>query len=137
MVYSIVVFSMLCASHQVTLNCSTNTSVHVNLHCHTLCSHSLYTISNAWWKTFEMIIFALVINWFPWQPPPTDSLKQFSLKSLLHFSNLPTMLHMEMRLCTHVYRCFHDNRQQKMPSGTFPHNYFFTSQTRKPCNAWK
>ena len=25
----------------------------------------------------------------------------------------------------------------KMASGTFSHNYFFTSQTCKPCNAWK
>ena len=42
-------------------------------------------------------------KWFPWQQPTTNSLRQFSLKSLLHFSNLPTMVHMEMKLCAHMY----------------------------------
>ena len=73
---------------------------------------------------------------FPWQQPTIISLRKFSLKSLLHFSNLPTMVHMEMKLCAYVFHCFHNNPQQKMPSGTFPYNYFFTSQTSKPCNAW-
>ena len=45
----------------------------------------------------------MTLNWFPWQPPTTNSLRQFSLKSLLHFSNLPTMVHMEMKLCAHVH----------------------------------
>ena len=31
-----------------------------------------------------------------------------------------------------VFKCFHDDYQQKMPSGTFPYNYFFTSQTCTP-----
>ena len=44
--------------------------------------------------------------------------------------------HGDETLCAYVFHCFHDNRQQKMPSGTFPYNYFFTSQTCKPCNAW-
>ena len=139
-------------------------------------------------------------------------------KSLLHSSNLPTMVHMEMKLCAHMYfivsmttvnkkcpqalfpittssllklanhamhgaetwyacvfehfhdnhwpkiasgtfsssllklahhtmhggetryacvfQCFHDNHWQKIASGTFPYNYFFISQTCKPCNAW-
>ena len=35
--------------------------------------------------------------------PTTNSLKQFSLKSLLHISYLPTMVHMEMKLCAHMY----------------------------------
>ena len=30
---------------------------------------------------------------------------------------------------TCVFEHFHDNHEQKMASGTFPHNYFFTSQT--------
>ena len=37
---------------------------------------------------------------------------------------------------TCVFKCFHDDHEQKIPSGTFPYNYFFTSQTCKPCNAW-
>ena len=45
----------------------------------------------------------MTLNWFPWQLPTTDSLRQFSLKSLLHLSNLPTIVHMEMKLCVHVY----------------------------------
>ena len=45
--------------------------------------------------------------------------------------------HGDEYLCAYIFHCFHDNRQQKMPSGTFPYNYFFTSQTCKPCNAWK
>ena len=35
-----------------------------------------------------------------------------------------------------VFQCFHDNHQ-KMTSGSFPYKYFFTSQTCKPCNAWR
>ena len=34
-----------------------------------------------------------------------------------------------------VFQRFHDDHEQKMASGTFPYNYFFTSQTSKPCNA--
>ena len=48
-------------------------------------------------------ITPMTLNLFPWQPLTTDSLRQLSLKSLLHFSNLPTILHMEMKLCAHVY----------------------------------
>ena len=90
-------------------------------------------------STHTYYITPMTLNWFPWQPPTTDSLRQFSLKSLLPFSNLPTIVHMEMKLCVHVYifHCFHDNPQQKMASGTFPYTYFLTSQTCKPCNAWK
>ena len=39
----------------------------------------------------------------PWQPPTTKSLRQFSLKPFLHFSNLPTTVHMEMKHCVHRY----------------------------------
>ena len=35
-----------------------------------------------------------------------------------------------------VFQRFHDDHEQKMASGTLPYNYFFTSQTSKPCNAW-
>ena len=88
-------------------------------------------------STHTYYITPMTPNLFPWQPPKTDSLRQFSLKSILHFSNLPTMLHMEMRLCAHVYFVVSMTTvNKKMPSGTFPHNYFFTSQTCKPCNAW-
>ena len=78
------------------------------------------------------------LNWFPWQQPTTNSLRQFSLKSFLHFSNLPTIVHMEMKLCAYVYFIVSMTTvNKKIPSGTFPYNYFFTSQTCKPCNALK
>ena len=31
-----------------------------------------------------------------------------------------------------VFQRFHDNHEQKIALGTFPYNYFFTSQTCKP-----
>ena len=54
-------------------------------------------------STHTYYITPITHKWFPWQPPTKNSLRQFSLKSLLHFSNLPTMLHMEMKLCAHMY----------------------------------
>ena len=54
-------------------------------------------------STHTYYITPMTLNLFPWQPPTTESLRQLSLKSLLHFSNLPTMVHMEMKLCAHVY----------------------------------
>ena len=57
------------------------------------------------------------------------------ISSLLKLANYSA--HGDETLCACVFHCFHDNRQQKMPSGTFPYNYFFTSQTCKPCNSWK
>ena len=54
-------------------------------------------------STHTYYITLMTLNWFPWQPPTTDSLRQLSLKSLLHFSNLPTMVHMEMKLRAHMY----------------------------------
>ena len=36
------------------------------------------------------------------------------------FSNLPTIVQMEMKLCACVFHCFHDNRQQKCPHTLFP-----------------
>ena len=54
-------------------------------------------------STHTYYITPMTLNLFPWQPPTTDSLRQFSLKSLLHFSNLPTIVHMEMKLCAHVH----------------------------------
>ena len=85
-------------------------------------------------STHTYYITPMTLNWFPWQPPTIDSLRQFSLKSLLPFSNLYTnySVHGDETLCACVFHCFHDNRQQKMPSGTFPYNYFFTSQTCTP-----
>ena len=128
-------------------------------------------------STHTYYVTPMTHKWFPWQQPTTISLRKFSLKSLLHFSNLPTMVHMEMKLCAHTYfivsittvnkkfpqalfpittssllklanygahgdetlcayvfHCFHYNGQQKIPSGTFPYNYFFTSQTCTPYN---
>ena len=118
-------------------------------------------------------------KWFPWQQPTTISLRKFSLKSLLHFSNLPTMVHMEMKLartyfivsmttinkkCPQVlfpittssllklanhamdgaetwYACYLSvsmmTINKKWPQDTFEYNYFFTSQTCTPCNAWR
>ena len=54
--------------------------------------------------------------------------------SLLKLANYSA--HGDETLCAYVFHCFHDNHQQKMSSGTFPYNYFFTSQTCKPCNGW-
>ena len=50
-------------------------------------------------STHTYYITPMTLNLFPWQPPATDSLRQLSLKSLLHFLNLPTIVHMEMKLC--------------------------------------
>ena len=36
-----------------------------------------------------------------------------------------------------VFERFHDNHEQKIASGTFSCNYFFTSQTCSPYNAWR
>ena len=111
-------------------------------------------------STHTYYITPMTLNWFLWQPPTTDSLRQFSLKSLLPFSNLPTIVHMEMKLHAHVYsmttvnkkcpqalfpittssllklanqtmhggktwyacvfKCFHDDHQQKMAQALFP-----------------
>ena len=54
-------------------------------------------------STHTYYITPMTHKWFPWQQPTTISLRKFSLKSLLHFSNLPTMVHMEMKLCAHTY----------------------------------
>ena len=63
----------------------------------------------------------ITLNWFPWQPPTTNSFRQFSLKSLLHFSNLPTMVHMEMKLCAHVYFIVSMTTvNKKCPQALFP-----------------
>ena len=131
-------------------------------------------------STHTYYVTPMTHKWFPLQQPTTNSLRQFSLKSLLHFSNLPTMVHMEMKLCAHTYfivsmttvnkKCpqalfpittssllklanyamhgaetwyacvferFHNNHEQKIASGTFSCNYFFTSQTYTPYNAWR
>ena len=48
--------------------------------------------------------------------------------SLLKLANY--CAHGDETLCACVFHCFHDNRQQKIPSGTFPYNYFFTSQIK-------
>ena len=122
-------------------------------------------------STHTYYITPMTPNRFPWQPPPTNSLRQFCSKSLLHFSNLPTMVHMEMKLCAHVYSILsmttinklllHFSNLQTMqcmelklstyvylgvsmttinkkwPQDTFEYNYFFTSQTCTPYNAWK
>ena len=128
-------------------------------------------------STHTYYVTPMTCKWFPWQQPTTNSLRQFSLKSLLHFLNLPTIVHMQMKLCDLIvsmttvnekfphalfrittssllkltnhamhgaetwyacaFECFHDNHWQKIASGTFSCNYFFTSQTCKPCNAWR
>ena len=54
-------------------------------------------------STHTYYVTPMTHKWFPWQQPTTNSLRQFSLKSLLHFSNLPTMVLMEMKLCAHMY----------------------------------
>ena len=54
-------------------------------------------------STHTYHITPMTHKWFPWQQPTKISLRKFSLKSLLHFSNLPTMVHIEMKLCAHTY----------------------------------
>ena len=41
-------------------------------------------------------------------------------KSLLHFSNLPTLVHMEMKLCVHMYFIVSMTTVQKCPQAHFP-----------------
>ena len=38
---------------------------------------------------------------------------------------------------TCVFQRFHDDHEQKMASGIFSYNYFLTSQTCTPYNAWR
>ena len=51
--------------------------------------------------------------------------------SLLKLAN--HVMHGSETWYAYVFQCFHDNHEQKMASGTYSHNYFFTSQTCKPC----
>ena len=72
-------------------------------------------------STHTYYITPMTLNLFPWQPLTTDRLRQFSLKSLLHFSNLPTMVHMEMKLCAHVYFIVSMTTvNKKCPQALFP-----------------
>ena len=61
----------------------------------------------------------------------TNSLGHFSLKLLLHSSNSLTVPHMEMKLGTHACNIISMTttlfEQQKIASGNFLKNYFFTS----------
>ena len=56
-------------------------------------------------------------------------------------SSLLKLAHHTMRGGETWYACvferFHDNHEQKIASGTFSCNYFFTSQTCTPYNAWR
>ena len=74
-----------------------------------ICTHTYY-------------IIPMTFNWFPWQPPTTDSLRQFPLKSLLHFSKLPTIVHMDMmKLCAHMYLIVSMTTvNKKCPQALFP-----------------
>ena len=72
-------------------------------------------------STNTYYITPITLKWFPWQPPTTNSLRQFSLKSLLHFSNLPTMVQMEMKLCVHAYFIVSMTTvNKKCPQALFP-----------------
>ena len=72
-------------------------------------------------STHTYYVTPMTHKWFPWQQPTTISLRQFSLKSLLHFSNLPTMVHMEMKLCAHVYSIVSlTTVNKKCPQALFP-----------------
>ena len=69
----------------------------------------------------------------------TNSLRHFSLKLLLHFSNFPMVARIEVKLGMYTYyiismmiTCFHDDLILfEKASGNFLLNYFFTPQTRK------
>ena len=73
-------------------------------------------------STHTYYVTPVTLNWFPWQPPTiTNSLRPFSLKSLLHISNLPTIVHMEMKLCAHVYFIVSMTTvNKKCPQALFP-----------------
>ena len=72
-------------------------------------------------NTHTYYVTPMTHKWFPWQPPTTDSLRQFSLKSVLHFSNLPTMVHMEIKLWSHIYLIFSTTTiNRKFPRALFP-----------------
>ena len=72
-------------------------------------------------STHTYYITPMTLNWFPWQPPTTDNLRQFPLKSLLPFSNLPTIVHMEMKLCAQVYFIVSMTTvNKKCPQALFP-----------------
>ena len=72
-------------------------------------------------STHTYYVTPMTHKWFPWQQPTTISLRQFSLKSLLHFSNLPTMVHMEMKLCAHTYFIVSITTvNKKRPQALFP-----------------
>ena len=72
-------------------------------------------------STHTCYVTPMTHKWFPWQQPTANSLRQFSLKSLLHFSNLPTMVHMEMKLCPHMYLIVSMTTvNKKCPQAFFP-----------------
>ena len=72
-------------------------------------------------STHTYYVTPMTHKWFPWQPPTTYSLSQFSLKSLLHFSNLPTMVHMEIKLWSHIYFIVSITTiNKKCPQALFP-----------------
>ena len=82
-----------------------------------LSTHTYYVTP----MTHTYYITPMTHKWLPWQQPTTNSLGQFSLKSLLHFSNLPTMVHMEMKLCAHMYFIFSMTTvNKKCPQALFP-----------------
>ena len=75
-------------------------------------------------------------KWFPWQPPTTKlrhphdiqmvsmattNNKQPQVKPLLYFSNLPTMVHVEMKLGVHVHFIVSMTTvNKKCPQALFP-----------------
>ena len=71
-------------------------------------------------STHTYYVTPMMHKWFPWQQPTTISLRQFSLKSLLHFSNLSTMVHMEMKLCAHTYFIVSMTTVKKYTQALFP-----------------
>ena len=72
-------------------------------------------------STLTYYVTPMTHKWFPWQPPTTNSLRQFPLKSLLHFSSFPTKVHMEMKVHAHVYFIVSMTTvNKKFPQALFP-----------------
>ena len=71
-------------------------------------------------STHTYYITSMTLNWFPWQPPTTQPQAVFFkiTTSLLKLANYGA--HGDETLCTCVFHCFHDNRQQKCPQALFP-----------------
>ena len=72
-------------------------------------------------STHTYYITPMTLNWFHGNHQQEIASGKFCLKSLLHFSNLPTMVNMEMKLCAHVFFIVSMTTiNKKCPQALFP-----------------